>query len=104
MARFGRIEMGYPVGPLLAALADRILHNLDLIEIGVSESEGVSLEEFPVHRHGAVVAKLIKWVFFLCRETNLVAHRFLQEQTRQRKQRIRDRAGLDLRDYILKCR
>lgn len=24
--------MGYPVGPLLAALADRILHNLDLIE------------------------------------------------------------------------
>lgn len=24
--------MGYPVGPLLAALADRILHNLDLVE------------------------------------------------------------------------
>ena len=24
--------MGYPVGPLLAALADRILYNLDLID------------------------------------------------------------------------
>jgi hypothetical protein len=31
-ARCGGIEMGFPVGPLLAALADRILYNLDLIE------------------------------------------------------------------------
>src|SRR5206468_825125 len=64
------------------------LHNVDLVKVAISESECISLEEFSVGRHSAVLAKLIKRRFLLCREANSVAHRFFQEQTGQRKQRI----------------
>src|SRR5205823_5722418 len=40
---------------------DRIgLRNVHLVEIRMGESECVSLEEFPIRRHHAVVPKLIK--------------------------------------------
>jgi HEPN pEK499 p136 len=38
--------MGYPVGPLLVALADRILHNLDLIE-SLASKWGTSEQDRP---------------------------------------------------------
>src|SRR6266513_3166635 len=75
-------------------------HNIDLVKVAVREPERVSLEEFPVHGDSAVLAKLKKRRFGLCRETNFISPRFFQEQAGQNKQRIGNRAGLDLRNHI----
>src|SRR5882757_10279244 len=75
-------------------------YNIDLVKVVLREPESVSLEEFPVHGDSAVLAKLIKRRFGLCRETNFISSRFFQEQAGQNKQRIGNRAGLDLRNHI----
>ena len=77
--------------------------NIDLVEIEMGEPERASLQEFPIRRHDAVIAKLKKRRFLLGREADHVPHRFFQEQTRQRKQRICNRTGLDLRYNVLEC-
>src|SRR6266446_5681730 len=75
-------------------------YNIDLVKVALRESECVSPEEFPVHGDFAVLAKLIKRRFGFCRETNFIPPRFFQEQPGQNKQRIGNRAGLDLRNHI----
>ncbi len=75
-------------------------YNIDLVKVALGEPERVSLEEFPVHGDSAVLAKLKKRRFGLCRETNFISPRFFQEQAGQNKQRIGNRAGLDLRNHI----
>src|SRR6185295_7868790 len=62
--------------------------------------ECISLEKFPVHGKSAVLTKLIKRRFGLWSETNFISPRFFQKQARQNKQRIGNRAGLDLRNHI----
>src|SRR5205085_6725851 len=74
-----------------------------LVEIVLSESECISLQEFPIRRDDAVIAKLKKRRFLPGREADLVTYRFFQEQTRQCKQRICNRAGLDLRYDVFEC-
>ena len=56
-------------------------HNVDLVKVALAESERVSLEEFPVHGDAAILAKLKKRRFGLCRKTNFISPRFFQEQT-----------------------
>jgi acyl carrier protein len=75
-------------------------YNIDLVKVALGEPECVSLEEFPVHGDSTVLTKLKKRRFGLCRETNFISPRFLQEQAGQNKQRIGHRAGLDLRNDI----
>src|SRR6476661_5658718 len=75
-------------------------YNIDLVKVALREPESVSLEEFRVHGDSAVLAKLIKRRFGLCRETNFISPRFFQEQAGQNKHRIGNRAGLDLRNHI----
>src|SRR4029453_12704232 len=75
-------------------------YNVDLVKVALREPERVSLEELPVHGDSAVLAKLKKWRFGLCRETNFISPRFFQKQAGQDKQRIGNRAGLDLRNHI----
>ena len=65
-------------------------YNVDLVKIALSESECISLEEFPIYRDYAGLAKLIKRRFCLCCETNFISPRFFQKQTRKGKQRIRN--------------
>ena len=74
-------------------------YNIDLEKVALREPECVSLEEFPVHGDSALLAKLIKRRFGLCCETNFISPRFFQEQAGQNKQRIGNRAGLDLRNH-----
>src|SRR5215831_7043242 len=75
-------------------------YNIDLVKVALGEPECVSLQEFPVHRNSAVLAKLIKQRFGLCCEANFISSRFFEKQAGQNKQRIGNRAGLDLRDHI----
>src|SRR6266403_3773871 len=75
-------------------------HNIDLVKVAVREPERVSREEFPVEGDSAVLAKLKKRRIGLCRETNFISPRFFQEQAGQNKQRIGNRAGLDLRNHV----
>ena len=77
-------------------------YNIDLEKVALREPECVSLEEFPVHGDSAVLTKLKKWRFGLCRETNFISPRFFQKQAGQNKQRIGNRSGLDLRNDIFK--
>jgi hypothetical protein len=60
-------------------------YNIDLVKIALGEPKRISLEEFPVHGDAAVLAKLKKWCFGLCRETNFISPRFFQEQAGQNK-------------------
>src|SRR5262249_33688848 len=75
-------------------------YNIDLVTVALSEPECVTLEEFPVDRDFVVLAKLIKRPFGFRRETNFVSSRFFQEQASKNKQRIGNRARLDLRNHI----
>jgi len=75
-------------------------YNIDLEKVALREPECVSLEEFLVHGDSAVLTKLKKWRFGLCRETNFISPRFFQKQAGQNKQRIGNRSGLDLRNDI----
>jgi hypothetical protein len=76
--------------------------NVDLIKVALREPKRVSLEEFPVNGNSGVLAKLKKRCFGLCLETNFITPRFFQEQPGQNKQRIGNRARLDLRNHIFK--
>ena len=75
-------------------------YNIDLVKVALREPECVSLEEFPVHGDSAVLAKLIKRRFSLCRETDFISPGFFQEQAGQNKKRIGNRPGFDLRNNI----
>src|SRR5438067_4770483 len=75
-------------------------YNIDLEKVALREPECVSLEEFPVHGDHAVFAKLKQRPFGLWGETNFISPRFFEEQAGQNKQRIGNRAGLDLRNHI----
>lgn len=82
---------------------DRLrLGDIDLIKIGLGKAKGVALEKLPIDRDGAVFSKLKKRPLRRPDQLNIVTSRFLQKEPRERKERVRDRAGFDLGDDILK--
>ena len=64
----------------------------------------VALKKLPIDRDSAVFAKLKERELCWRGQLNIVPGRFFQKEPREGEQRIRDRAGLYLRDDVFESR
>jgi hypothetical protein len=80
------------------------LGDVDLVKIALSSTKCVALEKWSIDRNGAVFAKLEKRNALRRGQLDIVTRRFLQKQSGQRKQRIRDGTGFDLLDDVFERR